>query len=142
MNSGTDFGAFPQPQSPGARADLARLHGRDDRGVDEGFGPLGRVLDQALPLPRQPHKLLLLLVEVGVHAVLEVGGRRDLDTLLLLFTEHGDGRASDLRRGERAALHARALHHNIRQLLLTRPRQELHSVQLGLKQHYKKRSNL
>jgi len=84
-------------------SDLVRLHGGDDGGVDEGLGPLGRVLDQRLPLPRQPHKLLLLLVEVGVHAVLEVRRSRDLHAGLLLLGEHDATQrpASDLQRERR-----------------------------------------
>lgn len=80
--------------------DLAGLHRGDDGDVDEGLGPLGRVLDQRLPLPRQPHKLLFLLVKVCVHAVLEVGRRRNLDARLLLLGEHGGSRASDLEHRE------------------------------------------
>lgn len=82
--------------------DLVGLHGGDDRGVDEGFGPLGRVLDERLPLPRQPDELLLLLVKVCVDAVLEVGRGGDLDTRLLLLGEHGGGGwSSDLQEGGR-----------------------------------------
>lgn len=83
---------------------LSWLHSGDDRGVDERFGPLGRVLDERLPLPRQPHKFLLLLIEVRVHAVLEVGRSRDLDARLFLLGEHDGGScrpASDLQAGQK-----------------------------------------
>lgn len=81
---------------------LSRLYSSDDGRVDEGLGPLRRVFDERLPLPRQPDELLLLLVEVRVHAVLEVGRSRDLDTRLLLFSKHDGGcsRASDLQGGK------------------------------------------
>lgn len=52
---------------------LARLDSGDNSRVDEGFGPFGRVFDERLPLPRQPDKLLLMLVKVCVHAMLKVG---------------------------------------------------------------------
>lgn len=70
---------------------LAWLYSSDDSHVDEGFGPFGRVFDERLPLPRQPDKLLLLLVKVCMHAMLEVRGSGDLDTRLLLFGEHDGG---------------------------------------------------
>ena len=70
---------------------LAWLYSSDDGRIDEGFGPLRRVFNERLPLPRQPDKLLLLLVEVCVHAVLEVRRRRDLDTRFLLLGEHDGG---------------------------------------------------
>lgn len=66
----------------------AVLDGGDADGVHQRLGPLGRLLDDALPLARQPRELLLLLVVARVDAVLEVGGSRDLQALLLL-AEHG-----------------------------------------------------
>lgn len=64
------------------------LDGGDAGGVHQGLGPASRLLDQALPLAGQPRELLLVLVEARVHAVLEVGWRRDLDPFLLL-PKHG-----------------------------------------------------
>lgn len=74
-----------------AETHLAWLYGRDDGGIDEGFRPFGSVFDERLPLSRQADKLLLLFVKVRVHAMLEVGWSRDLDTGLLLFGEHDGG---------------------------------------------------
>ena len=47
----------------------------------------GLVGDERGPLLGQPHELVRRVVEAGVHAVLEVGRRRDLH-LLLLLGEH------------------------------------------------------
>lgn len=63
-----EFHRFGHPE-----AYLARLHSGDDCGIDEGLGPFGRVFDEALPLARKPHELLLLLIKVSVHTVLKVG---------------------------------------------------------------------
>lgn len=84
---------------------LAWLHSSNNSGIDKRFGPLGRVFDERLPLPRQSDKLLLLLVKVGVDTMLKVGRSRDLDARLLLLGKHGGGssgcsRASDLQRGK------------------------------------------
>lgn len=81
-------------------SDLAWLYSSDNCGVDEGFGPLGRVLNEALPLAWKPHKLLLLLIKISVDTMLKVGGCRDLDTLLFFLAEHGCSRASDLEAGK------------------------------------------
>ena len=75
---------------------LARLECSDDRSIDKGFGPLRCVLDQTLPLPREPHKLLLMLVKVSVHTVLKVGRSRNLDFGFLFLGKHGGIRASHL----------------------------------------------
>lgn len=64
------------------------LDGGDAGRVHQGLGPPSRLLDQALPLAGQPRELLLVLVEARVHAVLEVGWRGDLYSLLLL-PKHG-----------------------------------------------------
>lgn len=85
---------------------LARLYSSDDSRVDKGFGPFGGVFDERLPLPRQPDKLLLLLIKVCMYAMLKVGRSGDLDTRLLLFGEHDGGcgscsLASDLQGGRR-----------------------------------------
>lgn len=65
------------------------LDGSDADRVHQWLGALGRLLDDALPLPWQPCEFLLLLVVAGVDTVLKVGGSRDLDALLLL-AEHGE----------------------------------------------------
>jgi len=91
---------FPAPKAgppreggrrAGGAAYLLRavLDGGDADGVHQRLGALGRLLDDALPLPWQPRELLLLLVVARVHAVLEVGGSRDLEALFLL-AEHGE----------------------------------------------------
>ena len=85
--TGVGAGQEKQQRAP-AYLGGPRLDGGDAGGVDEGLGPAGRLLDQALPLAGQPSELLLMLVEARVHAVLEVRRRRDLDPLLLL-PEHG-----------------------------------------------------
>lgn len=67
----------------------ARLDGRNAHWIHQRLRPLGRLLDDALPLPRQPYELLFLLVIARVDPVLKVGGGGDLNALLLL-AEHGD----------------------------------------------------
>lgn len=53
-------------------AHLSRLYSGDDGGVDERFGPFGRVFDERLPLSWQPNELLLLGVKVRVDAVFKI----------------------------------------------------------------------
>lgn len=65
------------------------LYGRDVGRVHHGFGPVGRVGQQTLPLLRQAGELLLVRVEARVDAVLEVGRGRNLQPLLLLSKHVG-----------------------------------------------------
>lgn len=81
-------------------SDLAWFYSSDDCSIDERFGPLGRVLNEALPLAWKPHKLLLLLIKISVDTMLKIGGGRDLDALLFLLAEHGCSKASDLETGK------------------------------------------
>lgn len=64
-----------------------QLNGRDVGRVHHGFGPVGRVCQEALPLLRQPGKLLLTGVKPCVHAMLKVRGGRDFQPFLL-FSKH------------------------------------------------------
>ena len=80
--------------APDDRLEVDDVGGRDGGGVDERGGAVRRlrarrvVGDERGPLLGQPHELVRRVVEAGVHAVLEVGRRRDLH-LLLLLGEHG-----------------------------------------------------
>lgn len=80
----TSVGGRELPAQEVRRRNRKYLHGRDVGGVHHGLGPVGRVGQQTLPLLRQAGELLLLRVEAGVDAVLEVRRSRDLQTLLLL----------------------------------------------------------
>ena len=78
--------------APHDRLEVDDVGGRDGGGVDERGGPVLRlrarlVGDERGPLLGQTHELVRRVVEAGVHAVLEVGRRKDLH-LLLLLGEH------------------------------------------------------
>ena len=68
---------------PANRLEVDDVGGRDGGGVDERGGAVRRlrarrvVGDERGPLLGQPHELVRRVVEAGVHAVLEVGRRRD-----------------------------------------------------------------
>lgn len=61
-----------------------QLDGGDVGGVHHGFGPVGGVRQEALPLLRQPGELLLPRVEARVDPVLKVRRGGDLQPFLLL----------------------------------------------------------
>lgn len=67
----------------------ATVDGGDACWVHQGLGSFGGLLDQTLPLSREPCEFLFLLVKSSVHTVLKVGGCGDFYTLLLL-SKHSD----------------------------------------------------
>ena len=87
--------------APDDRLEVDDVGGRDGGGVDERGGAVRRlrarrvVGDERGPLLGQPHELVRRVVEAGVHAVLEVGRRRDLHLLFLLGEHGGSGGLSD-----------------------------------------------